>query len=123
MSKKYQRPDKDFTIISIKWLIESVRTHTRAGFDDIPDALVYRRFFQLVKFLQIRNLTDRYLINEIDEINASSELKNSDLNDNGFYFLQSCIDKWSNRLYKDQGEDKEWKYLEKWLRTNNKDEN
>jgi len=121
MSKKYQRIDKDFTIISIKWLIEIEKKHSNAGFDKLPSDLIYRRFFQLIKFLQLNDLTSKNFFGSIDELNETSELKNSDLNDNGFYFLQSCIDKWSNRLYKDQGVDKEWKYLEKWFVTYNSD--
>ena len=39
------RPEKDSTICSIAWDLDIVQRHTSAGFDHIPDGIVYRRFF------------------------------------------------------------------------------
>jgi hypothetical protein len=114
MTKRYLRTEKDFIIESISWLTENVDKHTQAGFTEIPKHVIHRRFNQLVNFLHLKGLSTLNLIDNIEQVNAINELKNSDLNDKGFYFLQSCLDKWLGRLYKDNGADKEWKYLEKW---------
>ena len=117
MSRRYLRTDKDFVIDSIAVLKDIVNRHTVAGFKDIPDGIIYRRFYQLIKFLQDNRLATRAVCNNQSDVDFKSELKNSDINDKGFYFLQYALPKWEDRLYKDQGEEKEWKYLEKWYQT------
>lgn len=114
MAKKFQRTEMDFTVTSIQWLIDIEQVHADAGFEKLSRELIDRRFFQLVKFLQENGMTNRILFREIDEINEKSALYNSDLNDEGFYFLQLFFSRWSDRIYKDKGEEKEWKYFEKW---------
>ena len=111
MAKRYLRTDKDFVVESIAGLKDIVQRHTVAGFEHIPDSIINRRFFQLLKFLQNNMLTVPAL--GVDSI----ELKNSHLNDKGFYFLQYALSKWEDRLYKDQGEEKEWLFLVKWYNT------
>lgn len=117
MGKKYPRTEKDFVIDSIKGLKDIINRHTVAGFEDVSDAILFRRFYQLIKFLQDDNLTTKTLYYNQFEIDLTSELKNSDLNDKGFYFLQYALPKWEDRLYKDQREQKELKFIDKWYQT------
>ena len=117
MKRKYPRTEDDFIIENVSGLLNIVKKHTDAGFDDIPLSIIYRRFYQLIKFLQDNNLTIRILYEDLQEITNESELRNSHLNDKGFYFLQYSLTKWEVRLYKDAGEKKEWQYLEKWFIT------
>ena len=114
MTTKYPRTEQEFTMDSIQSLIENVDIHTRAGFPEVPKTVIYRRFNQLVNFLHLKGLTTLNIISNIEQVSDITEIKNSDLNDKGFYFLQSCGNKWYGRLYKDKEADKEWNYLEKW---------
>lgn len=116
MAKKYLRTDKEFVVESIAGLKDIVQRHTVAGFEHIPDSIIYRRFFQLLRFLQDNMLT-AHNHRDSSELTDQTNLKNSDLNDKGFYFLQYALPKWEDRLYKDQGEEKEWKFLVKWYET------
>lgn len=117
MAKRYPRTERDFTVESIKVLKDVIHTHTVAGFEHVPDSIVYRRFFQLITFLQKNNLTNHILIHEQSELNDSSALRNSDLNDKGFYFLQYALGKWVDRFHKDQGDEKELRFIEKWYKS------
>lgn len=114
--KRSTRTEEDFIIESIAGLKDGIRKHTIAGFEHIPDAVVYRRFFQLVKFLQDKNLTLRIVYTDKSKITDEAKLKNSDLNDKGFYFLRYALSKWEDRFHKDQGDKKEWDFFEKWYR-------
>jgi len=111
------RPEKDFTVCSIAWDLDIVRRHTQAGFDHIPDSVVYRRFFQFLDFIQRHGFTVRTVAASLAEVSTSTALCNSDLTDDGFRFIQHAEPRWASRLYKDCGEQKELKFLEKWLQT------
>jgi hypothetical protein len=114
MAKRYPRTNKDFVIESIAGLKAIVQQQALAGFEPIADAVIFRRFFQLVTFLQDHHLSTRLLFEKQTQVTENSELRNSHLNDKGFYFLQYALGKWEDRLYKDQGEEMEWKFLERW---------
>jgi hypothetical protein len=116
MAKRYLRTENDFVIESIAGLKDVTDRHTVAGFENIPDTIIYRRFYQLIEFLQVNNLTQGILYSDISEITIQSDFKNSHLNNKGFYFLQYALPKWEDRFYKDQGEEKEWGFLEKWYK-------
>ncbi|SCW51183.1 hypothetical protein [Mucilaginibacter sp. NFR10] len=116
MAERYPRTDKDFLIESIVGLKDVTDRHTLAGFEDIPDEILYRRFFQLIDFLQKKQLTNVIKYNGLSDITINSELKNSDLNDAGFYFLQYALGKWESRFHKDQGDTKESEFIEKWYK-------
>jgi hypothetical protein len=111
------RPEKDFTVCSIAWDLDIVQRHTKGGFDHIPDAIVYRRFFQFLDFIQRHGFTIRTVAASLGDISPSTALRNSDLTDDGFRFIQHAQPRWSARLYKDRGEQKELQFLEKWLQT------
>ncbi len=116
MYKRHLRTQADFVVDSITGLKNVIKRHAVAGFDDVPEPIIFRRFYQICKFLQDNNLNDKIIYHDISEVNLKSDLKNSDLNDKGFYFLQYALGKWEDRFHKDQGEEKEWKFLEKWYK-------
>jgi hypothetical protein len=109
------RPEKDFTVCSIAWDLDIVERHTKAGFDHIPDHIVYRRFFQFLDFIQGHGFTVCIIAGSLAEVTAATALRNSDLTDDGFRFIQYAEPRWSKRLYKDSGADKESAFLERWL--------
>jgi hypothetical protein len=111
------RPEKDFTVCSIAWDLDIVQRHTNAGFDHIPDSIVYRRFFQFLDFIQRHGFTVRIVAASLSDISPSTALRNSDLTDDGFRFIQHAQPRWVSRLYKDRGEQKELQFLEKWFQT------
>jgi hypothetical protein len=111
------RPEKDFTVCSIAWTLDIVQRHTKAGFEHIPDSIVYRRFFQFLDFIQRHGFTVRTVAASLADVSPSTALCNSDLTDEGFRFIQHAQPRWSARLYKDRGEQKELQLLEKWLQT------
>ena len=109
------RPEKDFTVCSIAWDLDIVQRHTKAGFEHIPESLVFRRFFQFLDFIQRHKFTARTVAASLEDVSPSTVLRSSDLTDDGFRFTQYAQPRWSGRLYKDAGEQKELQFLEKWL--------
>lgn len=117
MKKKLPpRPAKDFTVCRITWDLEAVQNHTHAGFQHIPDDTVYRRFFQFLDFIQRHSFTVRTIAETLSGVTTTTSLRNSDLTDDGFRFIQYAQPRWSKRLYKDTGAEKEWAFLERWFR-------
>lgn len=102
---------------SIAWDLEAVQNHTHAGFRHIPDEIIYRRFFQFLDFIQRHGFTVRTIAETLSEITTATSLRNSDLTDDGFRFIQYAQPRWSNRLYKDTHAEKEWAFLERWHRS------
>ncbi len=97
-----------------QWQLDIVAIHTRAGFEDISQAVVFRRFYQYLGFLQGQAMTTRMLAQSIDDVSDKTELWTSDLTMVGFRFVQFSLSKWFGRLYKDQGAEKEARYIERW---------
>lgn len=114
MTKIHVRPNKDFTIDSIAWQLVIDKRQVDGGFDPVVKELIYRRFYQFLKFLQDHGMMVRTIINAIQDINEDTIIRNSDLNDEGFYFTQKYHGKWLDRKRKDQGEEKEMAFLKKW---------
>jgi|MudIll2142460700_1097286.scaffolds.fasta_scaffold419082_1 hypothetical protein len=108
------RPEKDFRISSVQWWLDIVDTHTSAGFEPVPREVIVRRFFQFIELLQRKKLTARTIVRSLAEMDDSVELRNFDLTDLGYRFTQRYEPKWVDRLYKDQGPEKEEAFLEKW---------
>ena len=109
------RPSHDFTISSVRWDCDIVRNHTRAGFDPVPDLVVFRRFFQFLDFLQGHKLTVNTYAVSLAAVTVESSLMNSHLTEEGYRFVQYAQPRWSKRLYKDRGADKERAFLDRWL--------
>lgn len=114
MPKKHPRPTNDFTVTSLAWERDFEQHHQRAGFPPIPDEVLVRRFWQFLRFLQQHRLTSRVVAANAAELSADTALRNSDLTDEGFYFIQRFHGRWLNRSRKDSGETKEDKFLTKW---------
>ncbi|MBD8655606.1 hypothetical protein IFT68_08225 [Oxalobacteraceae sp. CFBP 13730] len=115
MSKKWPpRPVQDFKIISVQWQIECEATHRRAGFPEVKFGVIQRRFWQLLSFLGQHGYLINAMPTSLEHVTSKTELLSSDLNDDGYAFVQRFEGRWAERLYKDKGVDAEWKFLEKW---------
>jgi hypothetical protein len=115
MSKKWPlRPVQDFKITSVQWHIQIEANHRQAGFAEVEYSVIQRRFWQLLNFLGQRGYLTKPAPASLDNVNSKTELLNSDLNDEGYAFVQRFEGKWVDRLYKDKGEQAEWRFLEKW---------
>lgn len=112
--KQFTRPTTEFTVTSLAWLRDSVARHVAAGFEIVPDNIVRRRLHQLVEFLQNNAMLTSTMVSTQSDLRDDFSLKNSDLTDQGYYFLQRYIDKWYDRLHKDKGDDHEMRFLVKW---------
>ena len=113
--KKHQRPAQDFRVTSVAWELDNEARHRQAGFDPVGREVVLRRFFQFADFLQRHGMTTRQIVGTLDEVSEAAELRNSDLTDEGFHFARRCHGKWLNRMFRDQGGEKERRVLERWL--------
>ena len=115
MTKKWpSRPAQDFKITSVQTHVEIEANHRQAGFPEVKYVVIERRFWQLMDFLARHGYMMRPGPASLDAIGLGTVLLNSDLNDEGFAFLQRYLGKWTDRLYKDKGVEAEWKFLEKW---------
>jgi hypothetical protein len=115
MTKKWpSRPAQDFRITSVQLHVEIEANHRQAGFPEVKYEVIQRRFWQLMDFLARHGYMMRPAPASLGAIGLSTVLLNSDLNDEGFAFVQRYIGKWADRLYKDKGAAAEWKFLEKW---------
>ena len=114
MPKKHPRPSHEFTVTSLAWEREIEANYRRAGFDPIPDAVLLRRFWQFLRFIQQHGLTTRTLATSTADLSDDTALCNSDLTDEGFYFIQRFHGRWLNRARKDRGEAREAAFLTKW---------
>ena len=114
MPKKHPRPAKEFTVTSLAWERDIEQRHRDGGFPAIPDEIIVRRFWQFLRFIQQHGLTVRTVANSLSDVSDSTALRNSDLTDEGFYFIQRFHGRWLNRTRKDCGEPKEDAFLTKW---------
>ena len=115
MVKKWPpRPTKDFRIASFQSILEIEASHRRAGFLEIRYEVIQRRYWQLLSFLDCKGYRISQHQISLGEVGPSSDIMNSDLNEDGYLFIQRYLDKWHGRLYKDKGADAEWRFLEKW---------
>jgi hypothetical protein len=115
MSKKWpSRHAQDFKITSVQWHVEIEANHRQAGFAKVEYDIILRRFWQLLHFLEQRGYLTKPAPASLDKVDSRTELRNSDLNEDGYAFVQRFGGKWVDRLYKDKGEQAEWKFLEKW---------
>ena len=109
------RSSKDYDVSSLDRLTKIADIHERAGFPPIPKETMHRRYWQYIRFLQVHGFTTRIIASSINEMSLDTKIKNSDLTDEGYRFMQYSHDKWISRTYKDQGEEKEEKMLLKWM--------
>lgn len=115
MAKHHHRPEHDFTVARFEWDLKNEEIHRRAGFPEVPREVIARRFWQFLRFIQKHGLTSRMIVRSLDDISEHTELRNKDLTDDGFYFIQRFRGRWVSRTHKDRGEQKEEAFLEKWF--------
>ena len=113
--KKHQRPSEDFRVTSVAWELDIEARHRKAGFDPVAREVILRRFFSFVDFIQQNGMTTRTIAKRLHDVDDSTELRNSDLTDEGFEFVRLYHGKWLNRTHKDGGDAKERAFLDKWL--------
>jgi len=111
---KFVRPTTDFWCTDLKSDLQIVATHTKAGFDPIPDETVRARLFILFEFLYSNGLITAQLASSIEDIKPETALWNRHLTDEGYYFLQKYLPRWQGRLYKHTSALKERTYLARW---------
>ena len=114
MPKKHPRPAKEFAVTSLAWERDIGRRQRDAGFAAIPDEIMVPRFWQLLRFLQQRGLTAHTIASSLADVSEGTVLRNSDLTDKGFHFIQRFHGRWLNRTRKDCGEAQEDAFLTKW---------
>jgi hypothetical protein len=117
MPKHHPRPSHDFTVDSFAWSLDNERRHRDAGFPPVAREVLTRRFWQFIRFLQERRFTSRVVARCVDDISEQTTLRNSDLTDEGFYFVQRFHGRWVSRTHQDRGEEKEEAFLEKWYKS------
>lgn len=115
MKKPHPRPEKDFRVTCIAWELDIERRQVEGGFEPVPREVVIRRYFQFISFLQMHGMTTHTICRDMEAVKEDSELRNSDLTDEGFYYTQKFHGRWLDRKRKDSGESNEWRFLEKWL--------
>lgn len=115
MKKKWPpRPVKNYRMVSLQSIVEIEASHRRAGFPEIKDEVIQRRFWQMLRFLACKAYLVSECQNAVLDVGLNTELMNFDLTDEGYLFVQRVLDKWHGRLYKDKGSEAEWRFLEKW---------
>ena len=115
--KHFERPAKDFWITDLKSDLDIVAAHTRAGFPEVPAEVVRRRLFLLLDFLWSKDLLTHRLASSPQDVVPGLGLRNRDLTEEGYYFLQRYLPRWQGRLYKHTTEAKERAFLDKWYGT------
>ncbi len=113
--KKFLRPTNEFTVRWVMWDLENVKRHTDAGFDDIPQDAVVDQFWVLIEFLQVNHLTVTTVVHSRDEMTSDTKLMNSDITDDGYYFLQKYSGRYIGRLHNRDSVEKSRAYLSKWF--------
>jgi hypothetical protein len=115
--KKLQHPrsEKDFTIHSLTWDRDVVAKFARAGFDVPTDEQVVERFWRYLDFLQSRGLTSHIVAAKKEDVCSDTTLRNSDVTDAGFRFIQSIEKKWCSRILKFDDPAMHSVFLEKWF--------
>ena len=108
------RPEKSFRIGTVRWNLENVATHVRAGFAPVPDEVVRTHFFRYIEFLQRQNYLLRPIARTLDEITPETKLRSDDLTSEGYRFVQYSYGRWIGRILKFADTPKENAYLEKW---------
>jgi hypothetical protein len=108
------RPEKAFRIGTVRWNLENVAVHVRAGFAPVPDEVVRAHFFRYVEFLQRQNYLLAAIARTLKEVTPETELRSDDLTLEGFRFVRYSHDRWIGRILKFADTPKENAYLEKW---------
>ena len=109
------RPEHDFTIHSLAWDRDIAANFARAGFSVPSDEAIRERFWVYLEFLQAHGFTSHIVAAKKDEVGPVTVIRNSDVTDDGYRFIQSIEKKWGRRALKPSDSTKDRAYLEKWL--------
>lgn len=109
------RPSKDFVLCSVAGDRAIADKFTRAGFAALTDDHIRNRLWVYLEFLQTHGFTTRVIVPRKEEVSADTALRNSDLTDAGFLFLQKIQGKWDGRLFSGSNPAKEKSLLKKWF--------
>lgn len=97
-----------FTIFQVAWLTKTPGNEGRRS-------EIIRHIYQIVKFLQDRDLLVRPLVQGIDGVTDDFALLSSDLTDDGLAVIKSTYDKWLTKV--DNGMSPEdWSLLDRALK-------
>ena len=117
MAKKWPpRPEEDTWITSLQSQLDIEANFRRAGFAPVDEAVVRRRFWQLLDFLNRHDYLTPPIADTMADVHLCAELRTGHLTDAGFRFVQRYGDRWIGRMHTDTGAAKEEKFLEKWHR-------
>lgn len=117
MAKSYPaRPERDFRITTFAWQLDNEANYRNAGFPAVSREILTRRFWQFLSFIHLNGFTTRVIASCLADITPETELRNSDLTDDGYRFVQRYCDRWTARMHKDTGAASEAKFLVKWLK-------
>lgn len=101
---------KDFIIDQISWVTLVERNY---HFDPAP---VYDSFWGFINFVQLNGLTTHIIFKSKEELTEDSNIKRSDLTDEGYEFYKMCYDKYCDGII-DRGKSAmDYKLLEKYLK-------
>lgn len=92
---------KDFVISKASW-ITKMKSDPPLTTEEIR--VEYMRFEVLFRFLQTNNLTTKILLPEGSTANDETELRVSDLTEDGFKVIKKAYDKWLKKI--DRSKDK-----------------
>lgn len=109
------RPTQDFIIHSFARSCDILRRFADARCDVPPEGQVRTRFWIYLDFLQSHGFTTRVIAAHEAAVDASTVLRNSDVTDTGFRFIQAIEKKWSGGLGKSRDPAKDRALLARWL--------
>lgn len=82
---------RPFTIFQVAWLTKTPGNEGRRS-------EIIRHIYQIVKFLQDRDLLVRPLVQGINEVTDDFALLSPDLTDDGLAVIKSTYDKWLTKV-------------------------
>lgn len=93
--------EKDFIITKVSWITQ-MKSDPPSTAEEIK--IEYMRYEVLFYFLQDNDLTIRILLKPGETANDETELRVSDLTEDGFKVIKSAYDKWLRKI--DRAKDK-----------------
>lgn len=84
--------EKDFVIDKVKWHTQRIRNY------EFDNSLVFAYFRSLFRFLQDNDLSTRQLLEDSEDITEETELKKSDLTEEGFDLIKRTLDRWTTGI-------------------------
>ena len=80
--------EKDFIIGQVGWLTKIKRNY------EYDTELCYQAFKNIINYLQDNDLTTHTILTEGELVSENTNIKLSDLTDDGFMLIKKCFDKW-----------------------------